>query len=641
MAGIRALLGLFPKTGEYESQRIKLEEEYFELLAFKNSKELRDFHKLEAQISSDEFLQKKKEILSLRYSQTDDFQKEKQFTRLSRKSDIKLYYKTKNSDELKRFQEFEKSKDLKTYHELEEYLDSTEYAEIKKEASLPARQKFAKSDLARTLQQHIQLKRSAKIVGYYRFIKHKAYDHYLRVIEERIPEKVEDLDKTVNSSEFRQKLASMNRAERKVSSEQQKINELKNIRKSGEYRDYLKLAGSTNLNYYKELHNSEELELFEDLDKFINSDEFKRQRKEIETRSFKDTDAYGRLEQFKTLKGSEPIRFYFKFKASKELKNYNSLLNSERISSFEELEAYVQSDEFKKFKAYCLMAPKKRWFESQEYEILRDYELKKKSEKITWYFKNIDHKRFNWHRIWTETFHDDFSDVKLDNRRWLTRYYWGEKNFKESYSLSQDKHFVTNGQNLNIENNRLHIITRKEQVKGASWHPEYGFITREFGYTSGLINTANSLRQKYGTFEAKIRIHENKDLLNAFWMVGTKILPHINIMKAGKKLVLGNHWGDPTNLESIKRTGQKYTSSRSRKKFTIDYFIYTLEWLPGKLTWKINGIEVASTTRGVPQESMYLVISSGLQKHVDGILPADMEIDWVRCFQKNELLGTE
>ena len=31
-------------------------------------------------------------------------------------------------------------------------------------------------------------------------------------------------------------------------------------------------------------------------------------------------------------------------------------------------------------------------------------------------------------RIWTETFHDDFSDVKLDNRRWLTRYYWGEKN---------------------------------------------------------------------------------------------------------------------------------------------------------------------------------------------------------------------
>lgn len=638
MAGIRALLGLFPKTGDYEGKRNELEKEYFELVAFRSSKELRDFNELEAQVNSEDFLKKKKEIHSLRYKQTDDFQKEKLYKAQTRAKDIRLFYKTKDSADLKSFLDYEKSEELKKYNELEAYVKSAEFGESKREASLSSKEKFAKSDLAKTYNQYIEQQRSVKIDNYYKFVKHKSYKYFQEVITEGIDKKVEALKEEVDSAEFKQKLDSMKKAERKISPEKQKVDELTKLIKGKAYKNYSKLLSSPYFKYYDELKNSAEIEAFEELDKFIKSDDFKRQRKEIESRSFKDTEAYSKLQEYNALKKSDPIKFYFKFNTSKQLKNYTELVDSSRIKEYEELETFINSDEFKKFKDYCLKSPKKRWIDSREYEILQDYELKKKSEKITWYFKNINHKRFAWHRIWEATFSDEFSSPKIDAKKWLTRYYWGEKMFKGSYSRSQDKHFVTDGENLNLDNGRLHIVTKKENFNGKSWDAKHGFITREFKYTSGLVNTANSFQQKYGTFEAKIKITEDAEIQNSFALMAETMLPHIEILFAGKKLWNGNHWGESKNPQS----SQTFKRSRSRKKFASDFFIFTLEWLPGKITWKINGIEIASTNRGIPDETMYIVFSAGLQKEVDGILPAFMEIDWVRCYQQqNDLLNKE
>jgi beta-glucanase (GH16 family) len=116
-------------------------------------------------------------------------------------------------------------------------------------------------------------------------------------------------------------------------------------------------------------------------------------------------------------------------------------------------------------------------------------------------------------------------------------------------------------------------------------------------------------------------------------MVGKSMVPHIEIMKAGKKLYYGNSWGDARNLKSVKR----YIASRGRNRFSKDFYIYTLEWKPNVLSWKINGIEVARSTNGVPDQPMYIVLSAGLQNEVNGVLPTHMEVDWVRCYQKNDL----
>ncbi len=631
MAGIRVLLGLFPKTGDYESKRNQLESEYKSLLAFKGSKELRKYHELEENVLSEEFLKKKKEIFSLRFKQTEDYQKERDFLSLKNSRDIKLFYKIKESQELKSFQSFEKSGELKDYLSLEKFINSEEFATVKQETLLSPKQKFAKSDLHKTLQQYEQLNNDHRIKAYFQFINNKAFSSFQSFKMSDQLEHFKKLEKEVNSSAFLNKVASMKKVDYKVSAERRMFDEYRVIKKSKDYKNYVKLSQSSLRHHYDELHDSDELEVFTDLKTFILSDDFKRQRKEIETTNFKDTDEYKKLQKYQDLKKSEKFRFYYKFKESKGYKNYLNLNNSDRITNFETLRDYIDSDDFKRFKAYCLKTPKKRWTESKEYEILQEFETLKRSEKIVWYFKNIDSKKFAWYRQWDETFLEDFSTAKIDTKKWLTKYYWGNKMLKDSYSLSHDKHFVTDGKNLNLENGKLHIVTRKETVEGKSWHPTMGFITREFAYTSGLISTGESYRQKYGTFEAKIKLNEAKDIQNAFWMVGNTMLPHIDIAKAGKKLIVGNAWG---NSHDIKST-QRFSDSLGRNRFSKDYFIYTLEWLPGKLTWKINGVEINSTTKGVPEEPMYLVLSAGVQKEVSSLLPASFEIDWVRCYQTN------
>ncbi len=580
MAGIRALLGLFPKTGDYESRMNQLHEEFQELLAFKHSKELREFHALEAQVTSEEFLTKKKDIIDLRYKNTDDYPKEKEYQQLKKASDIKLYYKIKNSESLKHFREVENSEVLARYNELAAYTLSEAFIAVKAAASLPAKVKFAQSDLAKTLDQYQKQKSSDPIKSYFAFTRHKLYPLYQKAVQEDLAARIEKLEQLTNSAAFQEKWNSLSKSERLGSEEFRQLTDLQTLKKTKVYKAFQKMQTSPLRAQYESLQDSPELEAFVDLEKFIQSDDFKRQRKAIESKTFKNTPEFTQLQEYLKLKKSADIAFYQKFGTSKELKNFLALDGSERIQYFEETEAYITGDACVKFKEYCLKSPKKRWAESPEYELVQDYELAKKSEKIVWYHKAINHKRFAWHRTWNLTFSDEFSESKLDTSKWLTRYYWGDKMLKDTYSLSIDKHLVTDGSNIILENGRLHLVTQKESVKGKSWDARYGFSTRNFDYTSGLINSAKSFRQRYGIFEAKLKVSHQPDLLQAFWMVGKTMVPHIDVVKANRKLCLGNSWGDARNLSSV----QRFVKRRGRAKFATQATSLFILW---------NGLQIS------------------------------------------------
>jgi len=76
---------------------------------------------------------------------------------------------------------------------------------------------------------------------------------------------------------------------------------------------------------------------------------------------------------------------------------------------------------------------------------------------------------------------------------------------------------------------------------------------------------------------------------------------------------------------------------KSSGKFTGDFFIYSLEWSPEKIIWKVNEKVILAQTRGVPQEPMYLVLSAGITNGIpEHLLPSYMEVDWVRIYKKAE-----
>jgi len=171
-----------------------------------------------------------------------------------------------------------------------------------------------------------------------------------------------------------------------------------------------------------------------------------------------------------------------------------------------------------------------------------------------------------------------------------------------------------------MRNSVLKIVTKPQKVKGKVWTTDKGFTSKEFSYSSGMINTGNSFRQKYGIFTAKVRLGD-PNAKSAFWMISDKITPHVDICRTSK----GKVWFDFFNLKGNKST--THVGSR----YANDFFIYTLEWASDRLVWKINNTEVFRQTTDIPKEPMYITLAGGLDSPLND--STSMEVDWVRIYQ--------
>ena len=631
MASFKAILGLIPKTFEVEEKRAALQREYEAFSDFSKSEELAEFIKIENEVTSPEFSQRKKEVQAQKFKDTDEYQTEQEYLHLKKQKDIRNYYKIKESQEIKEFRTFEESDDLKRYHKLEEILRSPDFHKVKEYMALSPKKKFERSELYKNLQQYLGQKKSANIRNYFKIINFKGYSDYSNLNNSKRLKAFEELGVYIRSNDFSSAQRSMKKSEFKLSEEFQKLRQYKGIKKSEEFKNYYKIINLPAFGNYKELHDSPELEAYIELEKYILSDEYRIEKNRIESQKFQDTDEYSKQEEYNRLKNSQRFKDNFKFKASGLYANFLNLDGSERIDKFEKLENIVQSEKFREVKEYMLLSPGKKLELSDEYKLEQKYYEIKKSDKIIWYFKLKDSTKFDDLKKWKITFEEDFSSGTLDRKIWMTRYFWGDALLQESYALAHEKHIYTDGDNLEFDNGVLKIITKKQEVKGKAWDPKIGFFPRDFKYTSGLISTGNSYKQKYGIFEAKIRFNKNFPVNHAFWMLSKQVVPHIDIAKAENRLVMSNFWGNIDENQVIR----KKISKLGLSKFAGDFYIYSLEWSEDKLIWKINGVKVASSSQGIPQESMYIILSSGIYKDVKGNnLPAAMEIDWVRCYQK-------
>ncbi len=423
------------------------------------------------------------------------------------------------------------------------------------------------------------------------------------------------LNGLVNSSDFVQKKKEIESLQYKNSEEYSKEKEYLSLQKAKDILQYYRTIAGTGLKKFQELDGSEKISKYEALEKKVLSQDFKEKMK---TKEFRDSEDSKLLQDYKNKKDSSEIKEYFKFKASKELANFKNTDGSKRLARLNELKEYTATPEFKNQKEYLL--DKKRFEKTEMFKELQEYNELKKNEDIIWYFKVKDSNKFDILKHRELTFSDEFDSEKLDTKKWLTNYYWGEKLLKDRYSVESDLQAYTEKENFEIRNSILKITTKPQKVTGKVWSAAHGFSPKEFSYTSGLINSGTSFRQKYGVFTAKIKLGD-PNAKSAFWMLADKITPHIDVCKTFK----GKVWSDYFSAKgSLSKTsiGSRYAN---------DFFIFTLEWTSDKLVWKINDTEVFVQTSDIPQEPMYVLFAGGLDKPISGT--TTMEIDWVRVYQ--------
>jgi hypothetical protein len=426
--------------------------------------------------------------------------------------------------------------------------------------------------------------------------------------------KYTEMKELVTSPDFLLKKKEIESLSFKNSGEYAKEKEFLSLQKSRDIVFYFRTIAGSALKKFKELDGSEKISGYESLEKLVQSSEF---REKMKTKEFKGSDDDKKRQEFDRLKSNSEIKDYYNFKKSKEYANFLNTDGSTRLARYYELKEYVATNDFKERKNYLL--DKKRFEKSEMFKELQEYDKLKKNEDILWYYKVKDSNKFDVLKNRELIFSDEFDGDKLDTKTWLTNYYWGDKLLKDNYTVGNDLQAYTETDNFEIRNSVLKIITKPQKKEGKVWSTD-GFKTKEFAYTSGIINTGKSFRQKYGTFIAKIKLG-NPATKCAFWLLADKITPHLDVCRTLNGKVQFDYFATP----------EKKVKGSVGSKYANDFFIFTLEWTPDKLVWKVNDTEAFVQTTDVPREPMYILFSGGLDKPISSMTA--MEIDWVRVYQ--------
>ena len=126
------------------------------------SDKLAEYNKLNELVNSSDFLQKRKEIESLQFRNSEEYSKEKEFLSLQKAKDIVLYFKTISGDVLKRFKEMDGSDKITEFETLEKFIQSDIFREKQKMKPIT----FKDSDEYRKFVEFKKLKSDSEIKAF-------------------------------------------------------------------------------------------------------------------------------------------------------------------------------------------------------------------------------------------------------------------------------------------------------------------------------------------------------------------------------------------------------------------------------------------------------------------------------------------
>lgn len=190
-------------------------------------------------------------------------------------------------------------------------------------------------------------------------------------------------------------------------------------------------------------------------------------------------------------------------------------------------------------------------------------------------------------------FFDDFSGNALDRSKWnvITT---GPvfNNEQQAYVDSSVTIYTVRGKEAQGAKNGALVIQTVSSP---------GFVTKEgkkFDFLSGRIDTRSKVEFTYGTVAARIKMTEGTGLWPAWWMLGTGRWPEtgeVDIMEfIGQKEWTNAAMHGPGysgNTPFVKR------DSFAVKSPVTNWHVYSVDWRPESLMFKVDGNEFYRVTR--------------------------------------------
>ncbi len=188
----------------------------------------------------------------------------------------------------------------------------------------------------------------------------------------------------------------------------------------------------------------------------------------------------------------------------------------------------------------------------------------------------------------------------------------------------------------------LRIVAREESFRGND-------------YTSARIKTENLFEQRYGRFEARIKLPAGQGLWPAFWMLGADF-DQIGWPETGEIDIM-EFRGQQTNSISGALHGPGYSAGESffssyrlpeGETFTDDFHVFAVDWDPGQIRYWVDSevyqtltsSQIRERGRWVFDHPFFVLINLAVGGGFVGPVgqntefPAEMLVDYVRIFER-------
>jgi beta-glucanase (GH16 family) len=198
----------------------------------------------------------------------------------------------------------------------------------------------------------------------------------------------------------------------------------------------------------------------------------------------------------------------------------------------------------------------------------------------------------------TLKFNGTFQDTQLNAQIWGTCYPWasdGCTNFGNTHDPDVEWYQAPQVQ---VSDGVLHLVAQREPTAGLNQQGD----AKEYDCRSGMVTSYPSLRFKYGYVQVTAEIPFGKGLWPAFWLAAAneKWPPEVDILE---------HWGsDPAGTIYLHPlSGERQGGPVSMPGLATGWHTFGLYWSKTALTWYYDGVQVFTTSVGVPQQDMYFI----------------------------------
>jgi beta-glucanase (GH16 family) len=245
---------------------------------------------------------------------------------------------------------------------------------------------------------------------------------------------------------------------------------------------------------------------------------------------------------------------------------------------------------------------------------------------------------------WALTWSDEFNGAEgtaPDSKKWI------EETGGGGWGNHELEYYTSRRENSRVENGNLVIEAVQEKFTGTDG------VTRD--YTSARLKTAKLFEQKYGKFEARIRIPSGRGMWPAFWMLGNDIST-VGWPGCGEIDVMENVGSEPAQiLGSLHGPGFSGGHSLhaakvlSSGKMAEDFHVFAVEWEPREIRFYFDGelyetrtpTDLPAGARWVFDHPFFLILNVALGGDWPGSpdastkFPQRMLVDYVRVYEKN------